>query len=332
MKKSTLMVISCLLFLGIGNVKATSADGYEIKATVLNEGTVSSSVVMKAYKNGENLKSTDNIQYFLDIITDEEVKETEEWLIEEGKTLSDIFNETFPIEQLDDSLIANEDGNFFVSKDWYLSKDYNMAALGSCNLSTKICQYLAYEKVVKPELPALGKRYQIYLFGANEHDKINELTPFALYPVNSEAGNNMLKIKVGIIKNNDIIQKFSNNDPDALNGLLTYAKNDSDGQSWEIEESKSLQLNDFKVSNGSYYYIYTEPTRDSSTYRNLEDVTIVMAKDDMLVSNVEFKKMEEKNPENPKTGLNNYDLIGGFVLITSGIIYILVRNKKKFVK
>lgn len=338
MKKRSLIVIIGLLFLGMSNVKATT-DNYEIKSIIEDEGTVKATVKVSAYNNGELLKSTDDIKYYVGFIPDSVIAEEEEELKQEGSTLSEyldsILNYTDSMDEFNLSIMKmiDNDGSIFISNDWYLSKDNNNATLIKCDLESQKCTVLSpLTTVVKPELPVLGKRYQIDLFGANDSDKINELTPFALYPVDSESGNNILRIKVGIIKNNDIIQKFVNNDSDALTSLLNYAKNDSDGKSWEVEESETLQLNNFKVSNGSYYYIYTEPTRDNSIYRNLEDIAIVMAKDDMLINDIEFKEIEEKNPENPKTGLNNYYLIGGLVLITSGIGYILVRNKKKFVK
>ena len=225
-----------------------------------------------------------------------------------------------------------------ISDDWYLLKGYNYAYIIECDENSYNCKVSdSPVKVEKPELPMLSSRYHIYLFKDD-----NTVSVFPYFPYIGKCGDHKLTVKIGLIQDNNILKSLANNEANSMNKLLEYAKN-NDGTSFSSldDEFKNIDASSFKVTNGSYYYMYTTINDSNGLYRNLEDITVTMGENNMLVNDVDWSKYKPEGSnnsianekvKNPNTGL--YISTGILLLILIGgiITYIILRKKSKFSK
>lgn len=182
-----------------------------------------------------------------------------------------------------------------ITNDWYIIDGYTNAYIlrRYQNENDKyICEILKEPIVLeKPELPAYGSRFHTYVFGNS--DTINS---FPYFPYGSELGNHKLNIKIGLINDDSIIRKFAKQQSDAYISLIEYAKNTNGTNLSFLDSERNNALNNLTIENGKYYFIYTIYENADSLYRNIDDVAIVMGKNNMLINEVEYANYDQTDP------------------------------------
>lgn len=92
-----------------------------------------------------------------------------------------------------------------------------------------------------------------------------------------ETGSHELNVKIGLIKDNNLLKILFKSEAGSLGKLLEYAKT-NDGK---IIKNKDIEFNyinigNFDVMDGAYYYMYTYYTNEDGLYRNLDDIKIIV--------------------------------------------------------
>lgn len=235
-----------------------------------------------------------------------------------------------------------------VADDWYLLKGYTKAYIVKWSYDKVnggyYCEVLNPVTVEKPAIPALGNRYQFYLFSGNDSVDYNQtLSTFPLFPYSGEKGSHQLITKIGIINDKNLLKKLSKGESDALQTLLDYAKN-NEGTSFKYADEHYYQndIGTFQVQNGVYYYVYTSYDNTDGLYRDFDDVTVVMGENGMLVNDVKWEASDNDNSnnneyvdtptENPKTGLYYSLGILSIILVAGSIIVIRLKKHNKIIK
>lgn len=229
-----------------------------------------------------------------------------------------------------------------VAEDWYLLKGYTKAYIvkrtGDKVNGGAYCEVLNPVTVEKPAIPALGNRYQFYLFSSD-----NTLSTFPLFPYDGEKGSHQLITKIGIINDKNVLKKLSKGESDALQALLDYAKN-NEGTTFKYADEHYYRndIGTFQVQNGAYYYVYTSYDNTDGLYRDFDDVTVVMGEAGMLVNDVKWEASNNGNTnnneyvdtptENPKTGLYCSLGILSILLVAGSIIVIRLKKHNKIIK
>ena len=200
-----------------------------------------------------------------------------------------------------------------------------------------------YEKVSdtilveRPEELKLTKRIQAYLF-ENE-------TGLFLWSINNINTVRNVNYKIGKVTDNNILKNIKNNQYSGLESLLSYAKNDNNpikSAKTEFKTKESL-YSQSDVTEGTYYYVYFSLDTEEGKYYPVEDVDLYYAKklddekvwlydylDSNFKWNLEEETIVEETPvENPKTGIQDYyALIGSIIVLASGIIIYVYKNRK----
>lgn len=228
--------------------------------------------------------------------------------------------------------VSTTTGDISIQDDWYMLKGYDYAYIVKCPTTTTCKVTENAIKVERPSLSKLSSRYQIFLFGDGKG-----LSAYPYFPNMGKNGDHKLVVKVGLISNNEILNKLAKNESDSLSSLMTYAKNDNSGTEFsatddEMTSSKGVDISSFKVSNGSYYYIYTTYTDDS--YRDLSDIAIAMGERDILTNDVKWNITDNTNKtsviKNPKTGVYYVTGILSILLVLGSVLFISIRKRSKF--
>lgn len=313
-------IFYCSIILGINNV---CAENYSISVDA-ETGNAGSNLTMRL--NGITDTSSDYFVLFVNKGTqkpDVSVYPTESTIGVDNKKIN-----SFKSVSTSEGVL----GNISIKDDWYMLNGYDYAYIVKCSSPTTCEVTNNHIKVDRPELQALGTRYQMFLF-----EKEKYLSVFPYFPHLGENGNHQIEVKIGLISDNSILSKLRNNTSDALSSLLTYAKNDSNGTKFKADDESltsgnGININSFKVNNGSYYYIYTNYTDEM--YRDLSDISIAMGEANNLVNDIEWdvdnNVKVSTTVKNPKTGI--YYATGALsVLLIGGLVtFVLIRKRSKF--
>lgn len=311
----------------IATIKSTEGD-YESKT--VNDITDSENNVTATV--GKYVKYIDNSKYSIDVDYDVDVASSLNVTLngleknEDGVYIYFSNGEVPKVEEtvsgcsdVDTSIwkmVDNSNGKVINTRDWFLRDGYNQFYIlikkhgedsGYCEITK---EPITVEKL---ELQPLDKRYKYYFF---DTDTNRHFSLFPLYPYRTDSVSYSFITKVGIINDNNLLKKLAQNTNDSLTSLLDYAKS-NDGITYENAYNNNngyMQGNDLgslEIINGMYYFIYTTTTlKASDGYRNVEGVSVVMAKNDYLVNDVEYdindnnsnNDTDNKVTENPKTG------------------------------
>jgi LPXTG-motif cell wall-anchored protein len=240
--------------------------------------------------------------------------------------------------------------NISIGEDWYMLKEgledrfwvitYNQSN-GTCTITSEAI------KVTRPDLPAIGQRFKTYVDSNRK-----TLESLVFFPHRGTRGDHMKTIKIGVITDKAVLNKLAKKTSDSMNALMSYARSATNGTTYKVLDTETgIDLKNLKVTNGSYYYIYT--TYTDSTYRNMEDVTIAMGDHDWLTNDITWSiegadevKPSSSKPtttttttsksktikENPKTGsaVSYIVLGGGLVVLIAGVV--VLNKKHKFMK
>ena len=139
-----------------------------------------------------------------------------------------------------------------------------------------------------------------------------------------------IKVKIGVVNNNDILKAIKNGDSDCLSRLLEYSKNDSGlvntsfkyaGSITKYTSIKDLYKN---WTNGGYYYVYTEYDNENGKYTTIEDVSLYMC---INTSNVWL--LSDYLSSNFKWNLNGDSTNSGSSIKTESIAPVKLPNAGK---
>ena len=173
--------------------------------------------------------------------------------------------------------------------DWYILDGYTKAYIIKC-IAYDECEVLEEPVTVeRPALPSLSQRYENFLFTKDEQ---NSLSVFQYFPSIGKHGDHEVNVKIGLINDNELLTKIANNHSGAYEELMKYAKTNN-GTIFTAKEDdfiNGVDIGDFEVINGSYYYMYTYYTNTNGLYRNLDDIAVAMAKNDYLVNDVDWSR------------------------------------------
>ncbi len=196
-------------------------------------------------------------------------------------------------------------------------------------------QKLYYGKINKTGIPELTKRYQLYFLSGNLH----VLSQFATGTEEIKANT-----KIGIINDSDIINSLAKGEAGAIEKLLNYGKNASNGTTFSTvlgDVGNNHVLGNYSVKAGSYYYAYTTLDTKNGKYRQVEDITILMGRNDVdgkaLLSNDVTYNISDKaytvstSVKNPKTADVNVLICVG-VAVFVFLVFLISYKKFKSVK
>ena len=297
------------------------------------EATKSAGAGLYMKLGGTDYVNDEKTNYYVYFSNDANVVPTDKVTIEDECAVS-TNPATFPSFKS----VFNE-GEISISNDWYMLNGFNYAYVvkqteveGSegtyyhCEFSSKAIE------VKKPELEPIGQRYQYFVFS-----KDKKISVFPYFPHFGEMGSHKIITKIGLINDKDLLKKLSKSESGSMEELLAYAKT-TEGKTYTYLDSDSFEmdLQDFTVTNGAYYYIYSTYENSDGVYRDLSDVTIVMGYSDMLVNEVKWDNSNNsvtptKKEEivNPKTGIEKpYILVAtAFILLATGCLICLKKIK-----
>lgn len=179
---------------------------------------------------------------------------------------------------------------------------------------------------------ALGQRIIMY-FDANH------IAPY-LYDVHPTGIDRNIKYKIGIVTDNSILNSIKNEESDALEKLLNYAKNDSNGITQSINTSNyqnTISVSDtVDINAGVYYYAYyyTDdeyyPVYDIDLHQGYVssngEKSLLNYRRDGFTWNIDT----EQTVENPKTGITNIGIGLIVVFIVTSVTYLKMKKYSKF--
>jgi len=211
-------------------------------------------------------------------------------------------------------------GEVFINDDWYLLNDYDQYRILACS---EIGCEIGDEpyNIERPALPSLGQRYKIYAFSNN----LNEISVFPYFPFTGENGSHTINVKIGIINDKNIIDAVMKNEENGLADLMDYAKT-AEGVTYTEKDDKfyEISLNNFKVQNGAYYFLYTTYENEDGLYRDLSDISMVLGQNNMLVNPLDSDSTEP----NANTGDMNIIALAGVLLLCAGGAYVAYRKSR----
>lgn len=235
-------------------------------------------------------------------------------------------------------------GNVLIDDDYFLAKAFDNVFVVKQHYNSDIGRYYCEIqqtpiKIDKLELPELGSRFKIYLFGkdSDSTDKKGELSVFPLFPNEGYYGDHMIQMVIGELNDVNIINKFAKKDSTALTSLLDYAKNSTSEYVYKFKDNidTGADISNLVVEDDKYYYIYI--TYLDTLYREVEDVYIVQGKAGMLVNDVNYGQYDDPVPTptpepvivNPKTGTYISIACIGLVLVIGAAGIIISKKKSK---
>lgn len=191
------------------------------------------------------------------------------------------------------SIYKAQDTEEYVNKlnvdyDWYMLNGYDKAYIVECDVDENCIMTDNPISVERPDLPKLTQRYQNFLFSQDDQ---NSLSIFPFFPKIGTTGSHEINVKIGLINDENLLKKIANEESGSLEELMEYAKvNDGVIFSKNDNVSEDIDIGDFEVVNGAYYYMYTYYTNTDGLYRNLDDITVAMGEADMLVNDVDWSR------------------------------------------
>lgn len=332
--RKIVFTIICLLLV-IPNVKAEinsnyiktmSPEGYNIQAEAKPKE--------EGYKLSMNLitPNEDNNQtYYILFIKDNN---------EQAPNLNNYKQET----TLDDCRLAantkvgelnyynNETKEIEINNDWFLLNNYEYAyIIKSEKVNDKYECTITTEpiNINHPNLPTITERYQIIINKSKEL-KIYPHFPYLVSKEERRTGEHKLITKIGLIKDNELLVNIKKSKTNSYLELIKYAKEDKEGKTWELndyDENNTISLTDYQVENKEFYYIYTTYSESDTTYRNLDGINILEAKNNTLTTNVDVKNIINKKDELIKNTI--IPILLFLILILIITIIILKPNKKE---
>ena len=352
MKKIFKYLLLCFSFaVGVNFVSAdseyvtyTSSDNYQIDIEE-DIGNAGSSVYV--YLNGSNgkIELEDNIEYYAYFVNSENEKlpnmigDRGDCNIESSRQLNN-FNSVLALKD------NENDAQILVTEDWYLAAGYDYIYIIKQTYNRSDYKYYCEAteepiQVGKPSLPTIENRYHVFVFG----DEDQTLSVFPYFPYDGSETNRYgeakMITKIGMINDDNVLNKFRTGASDSYSSLLEYAKN-ADGKTWTYYDydKYNMSLDGFDVINGAYYYIYTTYTDSDGLYRNLDGVSLVMGEHDMLVNDIVWDSnyedisyesldgfgMASENITNPKTGIISIYLASAAMIIS--LISLLIYKRK----
>lgn len=291
-KLRNLILIMIFTFIGIINISAE--EKYSIKLDI-KTGTIESSLSMSLEGIDMEDAIDNKIYYFIKFANEGDEKPVLsknplfDNKVDFSATEYNIINIYY---DSDTNKYTNE---ILVLEDWFLLKGYEKAYVIKCeDLFT--CETSNQIDIKKPELPELSQRYQIFLYTNvdNEAEK-NTISVLNSFPYYGTAGSHELNVKIGLINDQDLLNKLNNKEQGSLEILKKYAKN-ADGKVFTKKDIAfyNININNFEIVDGKSYYIYTYYTNKDGIYRDLDDIAIAVGKNSTLINDVEWNKTNKK--------------------------------------
>ena len=319
-----LLLILCTMFLGMINVSAEETDFSDV------------TIDIKYTETGVTEENRTNAYLVFSGITLDEAMEYRVVFTKDTYSVVDSFTEKPELSSIlyKDGGIIRETGYASASERF---GDVYVTIYERENSITPYKKVSDTILVERPEELKLTKRIQGFLFE-------NETSLF-LWSINNINTERNVNYKIGKVTDNNILKNIKNNQYSGLESLLSYAKNDNNpikSAKTEFKTKESL-YSQSDVTEGTYYYVYFSLDTEEGKYYPVEDVDLYYAKKlddekvwlyDYLDSNFKWNLeeetiIEETPVENPKTGIQDYyALIGSIIVLASGIIIYVYKNRK----
>ncbi len=229
-------------------------------------------------------------------------------------------------------------GHIMISSDWFIYKGYTTAyVLKVATNAEGNTTYTLSEKITinKPELFVPGKGWS---FSINDTTWKGSGMVSANFPydVIKDTLKSKINVKVGMIEDTSIINKFTNHSSDAYSSLLTYAKNDKNGKmTTGVSDTSYFNMGIDKIAEGANYYILITTDLDEGEYRDLTDVIIKTGKSGILSdfsdTGYTTSKTVSTTVKNPNTSDQNI-LFSILLLAVFSIIGVTSYKKLKNIK
>ena len=283
MKKKLLLIVFSIffMFVGIYNVSAEEVTDINDFTIDVDAQTGNAGSGINIYVNGV---LEENIMYYLKFINKNDSKPDLPSNDNDVNDSSDNINDWKAILHYSDT----NKNEVSIKDDWFLLNGYEYAYILKCDINT--CQMSDEPiEVEKPKLPNLGERYHVFYFSEDESNPVPKISVFPYFPYFGSNGNHMINIKIGVINDKNLLRSVYKKDADALEKLLEYAKtNDGKIISNKDVDFNDIVVNDFNVTNGLYYFVYTTYDNNNGLYRDLSDIALVQAKNGYLVTDVDW--------------------------------------------
>lgn len=136
---------------------------------------------------------------------------------------------------------------------------------------------LLSKKLERPNQNDIGKRITGSFFTEKSVDK-NII--FFNEPHDSSEGDRNIKVKIGKVEDEKILNNIKANGSSALKELLSYAKNQTGlhTDTLPANTSSNTFLSKIQLENNGYYFIYFEADDENGKYYPVEDVMLAQAK------------------------------------------------------
>lgn len=307
---SLMFIFTCSLAC-IYNVSAEETQGeYKIEALIDKSGSVSSDLVMKI----EGIPEEEGLSYYyVKFVKDnepaptiDEIKVGIEQISRKVGSYHDITNSTYGEQRI--KIILIED-------DWYMLEGYTKAYVinKKFNNDDQKYDYTVSEPITvgKSNVPGLTQRYEIRALTAESSftDKFLYVSP--LFPYEGESGSHELNVKIGVINDTELLKRLSRNESGSYEALMSYAKTNDGTIFNNMGDDNKFDVKNFKVTNDVYYYIYAYYTNTDGLYRNLDDINIVMGKNESLETEIVWN-FEETEWEKFIKAFKNHDEVKAY--------------------
>lgn len=179
-----------------------------------------------------------------------------------------------------DTNYENEDGSIidgtFDNIDKFLERNGDIYVTVVENNGGQKETVLSAKKINRPKQNDIGKRITGSFFTKTTGDSA---IIFFNEPHDVSAEDRKIKVKIGKVEDNKILDNIKNNGSSSLSELLSYAKNAKSIYNETIPSGiyKEAFLSKVSLSDNGYYFVYFEADDENGKYYPVEDVMLAQA-------------------------------------------------------
>lgn len=181
---------------------------------------------------------------------------------------------------------SNPDGSIYKEDNTYVKENKKISALleeygdiyvwvveyDNTTGKSQIC--LSNKKVDRPKLNSIGNRLKGYFF--------NDKTNIFCYEDKDDSIKRKMNVKIGVVKDIEILKSIQKGESDSLSKLMDYAKANKPKYTTTFDikgATNSLESIAKKIglTNREYYYVYMYLDDEDNKYYGIEDVSLYQA-------------------------------------------------------
>ncbi len=234
--------------------------------------------------------------------------------------------------------VTSSTGEIGVSDDLYLYKDYTSAYVLKITIDSSANYIYTLSDKITFTLPDLFKKGEGYNFAiGTKTTTFHSVWPKFPYRRSSSSEDTKaaleetLNIKIGVVDDSTIINKYAKNSSDAYESLLTYAKNAP--AKWTFKNNADISTFENTIDNivsGTYYYVLIYS--DNDDIRDVTDVYLKIGSNINTLTDFEgtastlATKLSDSSEPNPNTMDINV-IVGIITIVVASIVFVITYKK-----